>query len=177
VFPLVPISLKKKATSYLLARQSRNLVNCQTLGFLLVRENFQEAYLNYYVLNRGGFMGSIPKVIGVVSCSIVVCLGLANAAQAERMKADPCADRKTGMHENVNCNKDAREGIDTIKGEVLLVEGGNYLIQRSDGKEVRLFTDETTQVTPRIGRGDWIEAKTQEVDDQKRVMSIRKIDK
>jgi hypothetical protein len=121
-------------------------------------------------------MGPIPKIIGI-SCSIVLCLGLANAAQAESMKADPCADRKTNLHETLNCDKDAREGIDTIKGEVLVVEGGNYLIQRFDGKEVRLYTDETTQVTPRIGRGDWIEAKVQEVDDQKRVTSIRKIDK
>jgi hypothetical protein len=122
-------------------------------------------------------MCSLPKIISISSCSIVLCLSLANSAQAERMKADPCADRKTGLHETFNCDKDARQGIDTIKGEVLIVEGSNYLIERSDGKEVRLYTDDTTQVTPRIGRGDWIEAKTQEVDDQKRVMSIRKIDK
>jgi hypothetical protein len=75
-------------------------------------------------------MCSLPKIISISSCSIVLCLSLANSAQAERMKADPCADRKTGLHETVNCDKDARQGIDTIKGEVLIVEGGKYLIQR-----------------------------------------------
>jgi hypothetical protein len=121
-------------------------------------------------------MGPISKIIGI-SCSIVLGLSLFNAAQAERMKADPCADRKTGMHENVNCDKDARQGIETIKGEVLQIEGGTYVVERFDGKTVELFTDPTSQLTGRIGRGDWIEAKVQDVDDQKRIRSIYKIDK
>lgn len=44
-------------------------------------------------------MISIPKIMGVVSCGAVLCLSLSDAAQVERMKADPCVDRKTGMHE------------------------------------------------------------------------------
>jgi hypothetical protein len=122
-------------------------------------------------------MVPIPKIIGFISCSIVLSLSLSNAAQAERMKADPCADRKTGMPERLGCDNDTREGIDTIKGEVLAVEGDSYLIQRADGKEVRLYTDAATQTTSRVGRGDWIEAKVQEVEDQKHVRSIRQIDK
>lgn len=122
-------------------------------------------------------MGPIPKIVGI-SCSIVLGLGLINAAQAERMKADPCADRKTNLHENLNCDKDARQGIETVKGEVLRIDEDNiYVVERSDGKTVELYTDQTTQMTPRINRGDWIEAKVQEVDNQKRAASIYKIDK
>jgi len=43
-------------------------------------------------------MVSIPKIIGIISCSAVLCLSLSNATQAaESMKLDPCADRKTGQ--------------------------------------------------------------------------------
>ena len=41
-------------------------------------------------------MVSIPKIIGVISCSAVLCLSLSNATQAG-MKHDPCADRKGGL--------------------------------------------------------------------------------
>src|SRR5262245_15790968 len=119
-------------------------------------------------------MTSISKIIGIMSCSIVL-LSLSDAAQAANMKADPCADRKTGMHELVGCDKDAQAGIDTIKGEVLAVEGNSYVVERFDGKEVRLYPDAATEITPRIGRGDWIEAKVQEVGAQKHVMSIKQI--
>ena len=121
-------------------------------------------------------MASISKIIGMMSCSIVL-FSLADAARAGTMNADPCADRKTGMHEQVGCDKDAQAGIDTIKGEVLAVEGNSYIVERFDGKEVRLYPDAATEITPRIGRGDWIEAKVQEVGAQKHVMSIKQIKK
>jgi hypothetical protein len=119
-------------------------------------------------------MSPFPKIMGI-SCSIMLCLGLTNAAQAERMKADPCADRKTGLHGNLNCDKDSRQGIDTVKGQVLRIEGSTYVVERSDGKTVELFTDQTTQMTRRIDRGDWIEAKVREVEDQKLATSIYRI--
>ena len=123
-------------------------------------------------------MISISKLVGVMSCGFVLCLSLSNVTQAaEGLKPDPCADRKGGQPNLTMCDEETRQGIDTIKGEVLRVDGDSYLIQRFDGKEVRLFTDKGTQVTPRISRGDWIEAKVQAVEDQKHVMSIRQIDR
>ena len=91
------------------------------------------------------------------------------------MKPDPCADRKGGQPADLaKCDADAREGIDTVKGEVLHVDGNSYLIQRSDGKEVRLQTDTNTQTSGMISQGDRIEAKVQEVENQKHVVrSIR----
>ena len=124
-------------------------------------------------------MASISKIIGIMSCSIVL-FSLSDAAQAANMKADPCADRKTGMHEQVGCDKDAQAyidtNIDTIKGEVKAVEADNYIVERFDGKEVRLYPDAATEITPpRIASGDWIEAKVKIMGAEKRVMSITQI--
>jgi hypothetical protein len=74
-------------------------------------------------------MVSIPKIVGVLSCGILVGLGLS-------------------LH-----------GIHTIKGEVLRVEPSSYFVKQYDGYQVRLHIDETTQMTGRIGQGAHIEAK------------------
>jgi hypothetical protein len=71
------------------------------------------------------------------------------------------------------CGEEKRDGIDTIKGEVLSIEGHDYVVQQFYGKEVRLMTDGTSRVTGSIALGDSIEAKVREVDNQKRVLSIQ----
>jgi hypothetical protein len=122
-------------------------------------------------------MVSIPEIIGVISCSVVLGLSLSNATQAtERMRHDPCADRKGGLPNLLMCDEETRQGIETIKGEVLRVEGGNYLIERFDGKEARLHIDETTKMSGHIGRGDRIVAKVHEVNEQKHVLSLRRLE-
>jgi hypothetical protein len=102
----------------------------------------------------------------------VLGLSLSNAAQA-RMSPGPCADRVSGQPNLFRCDEETLRGIETIKGEVLRVDGSNYLIQRFDGKERLLHNEATTQTTGIIGRGDRIEAKVGEVDHQKHVLSIR----
>lgn len=144
-------------------------------------------------------MISIPKVAGVLSCAVVLCLSLSNAAQAaddtlgadtmksedalgaDRMKSDPCADRVDiiGQSEPMNCDRGAREGTDTIKGEVLRISGDNYVVQRFTGQEVRLHTDANTQIAEGLRQGDRIEARVDDVrdmNDNKRVLSIRQIE-
>jgi hypothetical protein len=123
-------------------------------------------------------MVSIPKIIGVMSCSVVLCLSLSNVTQAaDKMETDPCADRKGGEPNLVKCDEEKQQGIHTIKGEVLRVDGENYLIQRYDGKEVSLRVDSATQKSGTIGRGDRIEAKVREVNDERRVLSLRQVEK
>jgi len=93
-------------------------------------------------------MGSIPKIIGVISCSFVLCLSLSNAAQAiERMKPDPCAERKGGLSNLVKCDDETRQSVDTVTGEVLRIDSDDFLVQRFNGKEVRLHLDANTQMT------------------------------
>jgi len=121
-------------------------------------------------------MVSIPKIIGIISCSVVLCLSLANATQAaESMKPDPCADRTSGHPNLVKCNIETWYGVHTIKGEVLRFERNNIWVQQFDGKEVRLHIDQDTRMTEFVGQGDRIEANVHEVKDQEHVLSIRSI--
>ena len=74
-------------------------------------------------------MVSIPKVVAVLSCGLLVGLGL------------------------------SLNSVHTIKGEVLHVEPSYYLVNQYDGSQMRLHIDETTQMTGRISPGEHIEAK------------------
>ena len=116
---------------------------------------------------------SIPKVISVMSCGVLLCLGLSNAAQAknaavqEEMKADQSDRRQGGQVIGEKQSSDEMKGGQsksgkTIKGEVLRVEGDTYFVKGQDGKEVRLRTDNTTQKSGVISQGDRIEASMNE---------------
>jgi hypothetical protein len=121
-------------------------------------------------------MGSIQKFIGVMSCSVVLCLSLSNATQAtEKMKPDPCADRKGGLSNLVKCDDETRQSIDTVSGEVLRIDGNDFLVQRFNGKEVRLHLDANTQMNEIIGLGDRIEAKVSDVNERQHVLSIHQL--
>lgn len=88
-------------------------------------------------------MVSIPKVVGVLLCGLLVALAL------------------------------SLNGIHTIKGEVVGVEPSSYFIKQYDGSQVRVHIDETTQMIGRIGQGEHIEAKVAEVNNQKHALAIR----
>ena len=47
----------------------------------------------------------------------------------------------------------------TIKGEILKVEGENYTIKEASGKEVRLHVDKTTKTQGSLKAGDKVEAE------------------
>ena len=129
-------------------------------------------------------MVSIPKVVGVLSCGFLLCLGLSSAARAEHapapsdlMKTDAQSDRQgfqsdDDKQKNVDDKKGSTRAEDakTIKGELFRVEDGNYFVKVKDGKEVRLHTDKTTQMMGEIKKGDRIEAK---MNDQNHALSIR----
>ena len=127
-------------------------------------------------------MVSIPKVVGLMSCGVLLCLGLSNAAQAEHvpspsdvMKTDRVDDRKgfqadDDKQKNEKMEGSSAQGSKTIKGELFRIEGGNYFVKIKDGKEVRLHTDKTTQMTGEIKKGDRIEAN---VNDQHHALWIR----
>ena len=85
-------------------------------------------------------MVSIPKIVGVLSCGCLLGLSL------------------------------SLNGIHTIKGEVLQVEPSSYFVNQYDGSQVRVYIDDTTQMTGRISPGEHIEAK---VDGEDHALSIR----
>ena len=127
-------------------------------------------------------MVSIPKIVGVLSCGLLLCFGLSNAAQAEHspapsdvMKTDSVTDRQgfqsdDDKQKNVDNEKGSADGAKTIKGELFRVEDGNYFVKVKDGTKVRVHTDKTTQMTGEIKKGDRIEAN---VNDQNHALSIR----
>ena len=127
-------------------------------------------------------MVSIPKVFGVLSCGFLLCLGLSHAAQAgtassaaDDMKADQSDRRQGGQEAGEKQMSDEMKGGHstggkTIKGELMRVEGDNSFVKGSDGKEVRMHTDKTTQKIGSIKQGDRIEAK---VNKQNHALSIR----
>lgn len=126
-------------------------------------------------------MLSISKVAGILSCSFLLCLGLSNAARSEHapspsdvMKTDSVTDRQgyqsdDDKQKNVDSNKDG-SGSKMVKGELIRVENANYFVKMQNGKEVRLHTDKTTEMTGTVKKGDRIEAK---VNDQHHALSIR----
>ena len=93
-------------------------------------------------------MVSIPKVVGVLSCSFLLCLGLSYAAQAGNavpttgeMKADQSDRRQGGQEAGEKQMSDEMKGDQSkdgkmIKGEVLRVEGKGITIS-SRGRTVR----------------------------------------
>lgn len=129
----------------------------------------------------------IPKIVGVISCGFLLCMGLATAVQAEHapapsdlMKTDAQSDRQgfqsdDDKQKNVNdeMGSTRAKGAKTIKGELFRVEDGNYFVKVKDGKEVRVHTDKTTQMIGEIKKGERIEAK---VNNENHALSIRKVD-
>jgi hypothetical protein len=122
-------------------------------------------------------MGSIPKVVGLMSCGFLLCLGLSHMAQAGHTaqanrptsSADPTV--RKGGHGAVKA--ELLKNGHRIEGEVLRVEGKHYFVKGPDGQEVHLYTDQTTRKIGKISEGDRIVAV---VNDQNHARSIRMAD-
>lgn len=124
-------------------------------------------------------MASVPKIVGLTSCAFVLCLGLSNASALEvvekKLSPDPCADRKGGQANLTKCSEEAQMGIETVKGELLRIEGETYSVKNYDGKEAALHVDDNTQIYEHVRVGDSIEAKTQRLEghDRQHTISIK----
>jgi hypothetical protein len=102
-------------------------------------------------------MVSIPKVVGVLSCGVLLCLGLSHAAHAG--PADETGSSRL-------------EQAKVIKGDLVRIDYGDYIVKEQDGKEVIVHVDRKTQMMGQITKGDRIEAK---VDNQNHALSIRSL--
>ena len=100
-------------------------------------------------------MYSITKVVSVLSCGVLLCLGLsqaAHASQADEEGASRLAQAKV------------------IKGDLVRVDYGDYIIKEEDGQEVRVHLTNKTQVMGQVRKGDRIEVK---VDAKNNALLIR----
>jgi len=121
-------------------------------------------------------MVPILKIIAVISCSVVVFMSLSDITQARhRMEPVPCDDRKGGLPGLVKCNAETQQGIRTITGEVMHINGARLLIKQADGEEMILHVDLSTQMGAHIGPGSRIEAKINEVEGGKYALSISQV--
>jgi ribosomal protein S1 len=94
-------------------------------------------------------MVSISKIVGLVACGFVLCVGLSAA------NAGPSEDLIKG---------------EIIKGEVLRIDGDHLFVKGEDGKEVRIHIDETTKMSDKkLDQGELIEAT---VNEQNHALSI-----
>ena len=114
-------------------------------------------------------MVSLPKVIGIVFCGLLLSVGLSTVAQTEIF------DRRQGGQGAGETQSHQMEGGQsaagkTIQGEVLRIEGDDCVIKDQDGKEVRSQIDEEILKDLNIEPGDHIEAK---VNEQNHVLSLR----
>jgi len=125
-------------------------------------------------------MVAIPKVVGLMSCGILLCLGLFNlpqvghAAQAVQpaSPADPVV-RKSGQA-SVRGEQSKLKGGHRLEGDVLRVEGEYYFVMGQDEKEeVRVHTDRSTKKIGSFSQGNRIVAN---VNDQNYARWIRLAD-
>jgi hypothetical protein len=72
--------------------------------------------------------------------------------------AGPTSDAASATDEMKMDQSDRKPVTMSIKGEVLRVEGSNYVVKEETGKEVSLHTDSTTEKTGDITEGYRIEA-------------------
>jgi cold shock CspA family protein len=100
-------------------------------------------------------MFSITKVASVLTCGVVLCLGLFQAAHAlDGEGAKRLAEAKV------------------IKGDLVRIDYGDYIVKEQDGKEVRVHIDKKTQIMGQLSKGDRVEVK---VDDKDNALSIRSL--
>ena len=122
------------------------------------------------------------RSINLISCAFLLGLGLSSAALAiensletDETRAQQNSERKGSQPGLFKQDADTRRGVHTIKGEVLRLEGDQYVVKRSDGRQVSLHIDETTQMTRTFVPGEWIEAKVIQYNDGHYALSINPV--
>jgi len=96
-------------------------------------------------------MVSIHKVVGVLSCSFLLCLGLSTvASSAEQFNAGHSGGKIWTVDD-----KDRFVSGKEVKGEIVKIEGENYVVREASGAEVRMHVNASTEkranMTPKVG--------------------------
>jgi ribosomal protein S1 len=100
-------------------------------------------------------MFSIPKAVRVLTCGVSLCLGLSQTAHA--------LDEEGAVR---------LQQAKVIKGNLVRIDYGDYIVKGQDGTEVRVHVTQKTQVMGQLKKGDRIEAK---VDDKDNALLMRSL--
>ena len=96
-------------------------------------------------------MGSIQKVIGVLSCSFLLWLGLSTIASS----ADQVNRGQSDGQLFVVDDKEKFVAGKEVKGEIVDIDGEHYVVREASGKTVRMHVDANTHkrstMTPKMG--------------------------
>lgn len=96
-------------------------------------------------------MVSTHKVVCVLSCSFLLCLGLSTVA----FSADLLNTGHTSGKIWTVDDKDRFVAGKEVKGEIVKVDGENYLVREASGAEVRMHVNASTEkrsnMTPKVG--------------------------
>ena len=124
-------------------------------------------------------MVSISKIVGLMSCGVLLWLGQSytaqavNAAQASHPTSPADLLERKGGQVGIYAAREKLKVGHRIEGELLRVEGKDYFVMGKDGQEIRLHSDPTTRKIGNISQGDRIVAT---VNDQNHMRSIRLTD-
>ncbi len=124
-------------------------------------------------------MVSIFKIVALMSCGLLLWLGLSHTAQAvyaaqashPASPADPVG--RKGGQVGVYATREKLKVAHRIEGEVLRVDGKDYFVMGKDGQEICLHSNPTTRKIGNISQGNRIVAT---VNDQNHMRSIRLTD-
>jgi hypothetical protein len=130
------------------------------LGQFIPRGPYSDGYALIFYSSEG-LMLSLPKLVGILSCSFLLCFGVVDAVPAADDMKMGLSGGKDGEADRKGTTLDT-QGVHIIQGDVMRVEGGTYFVKGLDGKEMSLRADSTTMKTEKIKVGDRIEAKIDE---------------
>ena len=100
-------------------------------------------------------MFSFTKSVSVLSSALLLCLGLSQTTNAlDGEGAKRLAEAKV------------------IKGDLVRIDYGDYIVKDQDGREVRVHMDKKTQIMGQLSKGDRVEVK---VDDKNNALAIRSL--
>ena len=96
-------------------------------------------------------MASIPKIVGVQSPSFLLCLGWSTVAlSADQLNTGPTSGKIWTVDD-----KDRFVSGKEIKGEIVKIDGENYVVREASGAEVRMHVDAKTEkksnMRPKVG--------------------------
>jgi hypothetical protein len=120
--------------------------------------------MGWYYFTEEAAMVFTSRFIGVLAGGCVLCLALSNCQSDSGSSRDAAS-----ATDEITTDQSVRKTT-SIQGEVLRVEGHNYVVREKDGKEVQLHVDSTTQMKGDISQGYNIEAQ---VDDKSHALTMR----